>query len=183
MGRQVTVFKGSRRLAASTIDVVAPLVKQAMHDDPAASILIFRDESGEQIDLDLRGSAEEIAARYSDAPPPKAGPGRPKLGVTAREVTLLPRHWDWLNKQPGGASVTLRKLVETASKPSEASQKKASQEACYRFISVLAGNLPNFEEATRALYAGDSVKFKEMVAVWPMDVQVYAFKLSAEVWE
>lgn len=183
MARLVTAFKGSKRLAASTLDVVAPMVKQAMHDDPSASILIFRDDSGEQIDLDLRGSAEEIAARYADIPTPKAGPGRPKLGVTAREVTLLPRHWDWLNKQPGGASVTLRKLVEAASKPNEGSQRKTSKEACYRFISVLAGNLPNFEEATRALYAGDGSKFKEMVAVWPMDVQVYAFKLSANAWE
>ncbi len=183
MAKQVTAFKGSKRLAASTIDVVAPMVKQAMHDDPSASILIFRDDTGEQIDLDLRGSAGEIAARYSDTAKPKAGPGRPKLGVVAREVTLLPRHWEWLNRQPGGASVTLRKLVEAASKSGEGDQKRASQEACYRFISVLAGNLPNFEEATRALYAGDRATFQELIAAWPMDVQVYAFKLSENSWD
>ncbi len=182
MSRLVTAFKESKRLVAASIETVAPLVKQAMHDDPTTSILIFSDETGEQIDLDLRGSAEEIAARYSSTPNRKVGPGRPKLGVVAREITLLPRHWEWLNAQPGGASVTLRKLVEAASKLNSKSQRKSSQEASYRFIAVLAGNLDNFEEATRALYAGEQAKFRELISIWPMDIQIYALKLSQDAW-
>jgi len=108
------------------------------------------------------------------------GPGRPKLGVVAREVTLLPRHWDWLNAQPGGASVALRKLVETARRVNEDKDRvRQAQEAAYRFISTMAGNEPGFEEAARALFAGDERRFDEMTASWPIDVRSHARRLAA----
>lgn len=182
MGRQVTAFKGAKRLVSASIDVVAPMVKRAMHDDPSASILIFCDVTGEQLNLNLRGSEEQIADQYSDNAKPKAGPGRPKLGVVAREVTLLPRHWEWLGNQPGGASVTLRKLVDAASRPGETDPTQGSREACSRFLSTMGGNLTNFEEANRALLSGDRNAFRASVAAWPMDIQVYALKLAHEAW-
>ena len=108
------------------------------------------------------------------------GPGRPKLGVVAREITLLPRHWDWLNTQPGGASVALRKLVEQARHASEGKDRiRQSQEATYRFMVAMAGDRPGFEEATRALFAGDSDRFDREIASWPIDVRDHARQLAA----
>ena len=104
----------------------------------------------------------------------------PELGVVAREVTLLPRHWDWLAGQPGGASVTLRKLVEQARKDNEGKDRlRRAREAAYRFLSAMAGNLPGFEEAARALFAGHRDRFAAVVAPWPQDVREHAVKLAA----
>ncbi len=81
----------------------------------------------------------------TNQPAEPRGRGRPKLGVVAREVTLLPRHWDWLNAQPGGASVALRKLVEQARRANgDADRARAAREAAYHFMSAMAGDLPAF---------------------------------------
>ena len=126
----------------------------------------------------LAATDSKQAAVVTEAPP--RGPGRPKLGVVAREVTLLPRHWDWLNAQPGGASVALRKLVEEARRANEGKDRvRQSQEAAYRFMSVMAGNRPGFEEATRALFAGRAGRFDQLIEPWPEDVRHYARKLAA----
>ena len=95
------------------------------------------------------------------APAPR-GPGRPKLGVVAREITLLPRHWEWLAQQTGGASVAIRKLVDEARRATAttAIASASAQEAAYRFMSAMAGNLPHFEEAIRALFADDPRRFE-----------------------
>ena len=179
----ITAFQGLKRLAKGEKGTVAVDVKAALENDPSLSVLCFRDASGEQIDLDLRGSAADVTERYRLPDPPKATWGRQKLGVVAREITLMPRHWEWLAKQPGGASVALRKLVEWASKSAvDSDRRRASKDACSRFLSSVAGNLPNFEEATRALYAGNQDAFLEHVSAWPMDVQVYALRLSADGW-
>ena len=123
---------------------------------------------------------EEAVASASDGARPKpARPRPPKLGVVPREVTLLPRHWDWLAAQPGGASVALRKLVEQARRDNEVrDRKRERQEAAYLFMCSLAGNLPGFEEATRALYADDRKRYAEQVASWPEDVRNYALRLA-----
>ncbi|GGE26374.1 hypothetical protein GCM10011360_13440 [Primorskyibacter flagellatus] len=146
-------------------EIAHALLAQA---DP--QVLIFSDETGRETDLDLSGGAEAVAARYDEAP----RRGRPRLGVTAREVTLLPRHWDWLATQRGGASATLRRLVEAASKGDDAPRRR---DACYRFCSALAGNLPGFEEAMRALYAGDPAAFRAHAARWPEDLRAHALSL------
>src|SRR5690606_33996876 len=116
--RPHTAFLGNARLASGAAWEVAIAARRALDRDQAAAVLIFEDWTGRQVDFDLRGADEEIAARLKPAeePQPPRSPGRPKLGVVAREVTLLPRHWDWLGRQPGGASTTLRKLVEAASR-------------------------------------------------------------------
>ncbi len=185
-----TAFEGHRKLAAGALADVALAVKHAMAARGADPILVFQDVSGKQLDLDLSGNDAQVVARHAPAPdtiPPTPedadaaprGRGRPKLGVVAREVTLLPRHWDWLATQPGGASVALRKLVEQARRDNEAQDaQRQRQEAAYRFMSSMAGNLPGFEEATRALYADDREAYARQVAQWPQDVRDYAMHLA-----
>ncbi len=187
-----TAFDGQRLLARGALADVALSVKQAQAARADAAILVFDDQSGKQVDLDLRGGEADIRKRYQapaataapadDADTAEAAPrgrGRPKLGVVPREVTLLPRHWDWLAAQPGGASVALRKLVEQARRDNEArDQQRQRQEAAYHFMSSMGGNLPGFEEATRALYADDRAGFARQVAEWPRDVRDYAMALA-----
>ena len=171
-----TVFHGSARAATGTILEVAFFLK----DKPGGEFLTFDDSTGRQIDLDTRGTAKDISGRYLEASSPEPrGRGRPRLGVVAKEVTLLPRHWDWLSIQPGGASVALRKLVEQARHASgDHDRVRAAQEAAYRFISAMAGNLPGFEEASRALFAYDLRRFGELIATWPQDIRDYAIQLA-----
>jgi hypothetical protein len=163
-----TAFQGHARIAAGNLAEVASFLKNKRQGD----FLVF-DDAGCQIDLDLR----EV---QSDPPAdPARGRGRPRLGVVAREVTLLPRHWDWLNSQPGGASVALRKLVEEARRTrGDNDRVRAAQEAAYRFLSAIAGNLPGFEEALRALFAYDRRRFADLIAGWPQDIRDHAIQLA-----
>ncbi len=115
------------------------------------------------------------------APPPNRGPGRPKLGVVAREITLLPRHWEWLAQQTGGASVAIRKLVDEARRSGDDKNRtRHAQEAAYRFMSAMAGNKPHFEEAVRALFAPNPPAFKELIAGWPAGVRDHAADLAEQ---
>ena len=187
MTENFTAFEGQRRLATGPIAEVALAIKGSTR--PGASpIAIFSDSNGRPIDLDLRGSNTEVLARLSAMSPmitEEAGPseprgrGRPKLGVVAREVTLLPRHWEWLAAQPGGASVALRKLVEEARKANgDRDRHRAARDAAYHFMSAMAGNLPNFEEASRALFADDRRRFTSLIAAWPADIRDHVVKLA-----
>ena len=189
-----TAFDGHRLLASGPLRDVALAVRRAARAPDHAPILIFDDATGKSFDIDTRGSEREVLARLG--PPPSAAPdeataaeepsaprgkGRPRLGVVAREVTLLPRHWEWLNAQPGGASVALRKLVEEARR-TQAGQdgQRRAREAAYHFMSAIAGDLPGFEEATRALFAGDGERFAELLRDWPADVRDHAQRLAAD---
>lgn len=178
-----TAFTGDRRLASGALAQVALAVAAALRADPNQSILTFGDETGRQVDFDLRGSDAEIAARLApagaeEAPEKKAG--RPKLGVVAREVTLLPRHWEWLGEQPGGASVTLRKLVDAARKGQGVDPAAhRARAAADRFMSTMLGNQPGYEEASRALYGGDRARFVTLSEPWPADLRDHARRLAA----
>ena len=169
-----TAFAGHRRIASGTPREIVGAVKAAV--EAGESVLVFDDADAQAVEFDLRGDLEAVLARL--APPveeAKRGPGRPKLGVTAREVTLLPRHWDWLAGQPGGASVALRKLVEASLREAEGPDRvRKGREAAYRFMTAVAGDLPGYEEATRMLFAGDAVGFEAAVAGWPEGVREYA---------
>ena len=188
-----TAFEGSRRIASGALGHVALKTKEVVDRGEQAPVLIFDDVTGEQIEVDFRGAPEEVLKRLTgprDAAPDHPdggaprGPGRPRLGVVAREVTLLPRHWDWLNSQPGGASVALRKLVEEARRVNAGRDRvRRAREAAYGFMSAMAGNFPGFEEATRALFAGNSERFDKLVAPWPADVRDHARKLAAVAFE
>jgi hypothetical protein len=97
----------------------------------------------------------------------------------AREVTLLPRHWEWLSAQPGGASVALRKLVEEARRSNESQDRmRQAKETLYRFMSTLAGDEAGFEEASRALFAGDRKLFEALIRLWPRDLREHAGRLA-----
>jgi uncharacterized protein len=174
-------FAGKRRIAAGTLLDVALAAQAALAGERWAQVLIFDKDTSEPVDLDLRGTADDLRARFSAAPAPKR-PGRPKLGVVAREVTLLPRHWEWLATQPGGASVALRKIVEQAMRTSAgADGLRRAQESAYRFLSAMAGNEAGFEEAIRALFAGNRDRFEQIVEPWPPDIRDHARTLAAPV--
>ena len=183
--RTLTAFGGFERIAhGSREDVFAQMRQHA----GGAAILIFDDTSGALVDLDLREPTPDASASASASaePAPESAPrsvGRPKLGVVAREVTLLPRHWDWLSRQPGGASVALRRLVEEARRIHQGRDTvRESREATYRFMTAMAGSLEGFEEAARALFAGDHKRFAALVAPWPVDVSHYLQGLAAASW-
>lgn len=190
-----TAFAGHRLLARGRLADVAVAVHAAAARGGDAALLVFDDRSGQQIDLHLGGDAAAVAERYRDAPAGDGeacnraepagdaprGRGRPRLGVTAREVTLLPRHWDWLAAQPGGASVTLRKLIDQARKHGEAGmRRRLAREAAYRCLGALAGNAPGAEDATRALFAGDRDGYARRLEAWPADVRDYLLTLATD---
>jgi uncharacterized protein len=175
-----TLFGGTRRLAAGALEDVA--VAAARVAGQAESLLVFSDLNGNQIDLDLRGSEEQVRARYRASPAQAAAPrgrGRPRMGVVAREVTLLPDQWEWLASQPGGASVVLRKLVQEARRAGSTRERmRRAQERCYRVMVALAGDLPGFEEAARSLFAGDMRAFRTRAGRWPADVREHLLRLA-----
>ena len=186
-----TAFIGHQRLASGSLAEVALVVLKASKSSAAEPIVIFDDANGRPIDLNLRGAEREVVERLPRpapdveasaedlAAPEPRGRGRPKLGVVAREVTLLPRHWEWLGAQPGGASVALRKLVEVARRASgDRDRGRAARDAAYHFMSVMAGNLPGFEEASRALFADDRRRFAELIAGWPGDIRDHVVNLA-----
>lgn len=185
-----TSFDGYRRIASGPLRAVALTVKQAVESGASGPVLIFDDATGRSIDVDTRGRDEDVVARL---PIPKTHPdpsgtepsgeprgrGRPRLGVIPREVTLLPRHWEWLATQPGGASVALRKLVEAARRTHAPQDRaRAAQERAYHFMSAMAGDRPGFEEAMRALFANDRQRFTQLIASWPDDVRAHVLRLA-----
>ena len=175
----LTAFAGFERLARGGRQEVFAQLRQYTGSAP---LLIFDDISGALVDLDLREPAPAPAPEPIAAEAPRSV-GRPKLGVVAREVTLLPRHWDWLGRQPGGASVALRRLVEEARRIHHGRDSvREAREAAYRFMTAMAGSLEGFEEAARALFAGDRPRFAALVAAWPSDVSEYLQGLAAVSW-
>lgn len=165
------VFLGPDRVGSGALAEVAVAAKRAGGDRPR-NVLVFKVESGEIVDLDLQGSFSEVTARYARHVGPRRG--RPKLGVTAKEITLMPRHWDWLARQPGGASATLRRMIDAARKVSEpADRKLAARDATYRFMHAIAGDRPGFEEAARALFRGEEMKLQARIAAWPPDIRLH----------
>jgi hypothetical protein len=185
-------FEGDRCIASGDLHDVARAAKQKLDRRKDASILVFDGRNSGPVEIDLRGSLGDVLARLPDiaaadddaAPSAPRGPGRPKLGVVAREVTLLPRHWEWLARQSGGASVALRKLVEAARRTGEGGDRlREAQEAVYRFMSVMAGNRPHYEGAVRALFAGDCRGFEKLIAEWPVDVRDHTAKLAERAFD
>jgi hypothetical protein len=193
LSRPCAAFAGMRLIASGPLLEVALAAKRA-DEGKRGPVVVFDATSGAVIDLDLRGDRAQIERRLAarakqeagdgrlplSAPEKlKQGPGRPRLGVVPREVTLLPRHWEWLAAQPGGASAALRRLVDQARKSDGGeTEARARREAAYRFMMAMAGDLPGFEEAARALFGGDREQFLQHMAQWPEDVWRFAERLA-----
>ncbi len=192
MPRHAIAFAGPARIAAGDLPTVARALKAADRRGLARAPLVFDAETSEPIELDLRGSLAQVVARaealapaHGEQPAPAdsteeaRGPGRPRLGVIGREVTLLPRHWDWLAAQPGGASAALRRLVDRARvEHAGRDRQRRAQEAAYRFMTATLGDQPGFEEATRALFANDAGRFTACSRRWPADLRSHARALA-----
>lgn len=186
-----TAFSGVHCVATGDLHNVAGAVKRLIDQGAEPDILIFDDLTGDPIEVDFRGTLQAVLNRLPQpAAPESVAPGqevvrtagRPRLGVVPREVTLLPRHWEWLAAQPGGASVALRKLVEAASRANELKDRlRQAQEAAYRFMSAMAGNLPGYEEAVRALFADRPEQFGALTESWPTDVRDHARMFALRV--
>lgn len=183
---QATAFRDDVLLATGPLPDVALAVRADRERHSEATHLVFDDRTGRVIDLDLRGSDSEIVMRlaptYDSQGSVRAGRGRPALGVVPREVTLLPAQWDWLAAQGRNVSATLRRLVEDARR-AEAAQpsRRPAQEAAYRFATAMAGNLPGYEEAMRALFAGDATRFARQTEMWPSDIRDHSRRLAFPV--
>lgn len=181
-GQTFTAFLGNRLLAQGGIEAIA----SALTVDHQGAVLVLNDATGRPVDLDMRRGPEHAAMEHrnrtptpDEAPAQRPGRGRPRLGVVAREVTLLPRHWDWLARQPGGASAAIRRLVEEARRSGAADDEaRQRQDALYHAMSALAGDAPRFEDAARALFARDDAGFDTIVVTWPTDVAVYLARLA-----
>lgn len=186
--KQYLAFDAHTSLISGNLLTVAKHLKAHQESGNLTPVLIFDDDTGRQIDIDISGYDEDIIARFYEGAADDGGSeamkpskrGRPKLGVVGREVTLLPRHWEWLDGQRGGASGTLRRLIDQARKHnSQADEVRNAQDSTNRFISAIAGDLPGFEDATRALYSGNEAAFKEQVKHWPKDVRKQALKFAS----
>lgn len=184
-----TAFDGHRLVASGPLAEVALAAKQALDAGAQGPLLVFDDASSQPVEIDFRGTPKQVLARLArdtatPVPAASRGPGRPKLGVTAREVTLLPRHWDWLGRQPGGASATLRRLVEEARRAGHAKERaRLASEAADRFMRVMAGDLPGYEEAARAFWRGQRDAFAARIASWPRDVRDHLLRLATIAWD
>lgn len=177
MTRSLTAFAGDMWIGTGDEEEVRAAINALGQGAGIPAVLIFDDRTGRQVDIDLRDA--QARAALADIPQAR-GRGRPKLGVRPREVTLLPRHWEWLGQQPGGASVTLRRLVDAARKDSaERPGPRAARDAAYHFLTVMAGDRPGFEEAMRALYARDAAGFAARSESWPVAIRDHGRALAS----
>jgi hypothetical protein len=190
-----TAFETGAIVAQGPLPQVILAVKRRLGKADHSSVLIFSDDTGNTMDFNFQGSEKDVLKRLEvftgaggdgpgDSDPGNPGPGRPKLGVVSREVSLLPRQWEWLASQSGGASAVLRRLVDEArKKASEGMSIKQVQERAYKFLSVIAGDFPGYEEAIRALYKKDRKRFVTRIAEWPEDVKAHALALAGPAFE
>jgi len=177
-GQTWTAFVGQTLIASGPLAEVLRVLKARFDQGDPTMVLVFEDQSGKQFDFDLRGTLKQVLKRALPLRTPQPGPGRPKLGVISREVSLLPRHWRWLEQQPNGASAALRRLIERERRRQPAEQRaRQAVEAAGRFLSAMAGNLPGYEEATRALWAGNRGRFDDLIREWPRDIRAHAQRL------
>lgn len=164
-GAAYTAFLNDRRLASGSLTDILGAI--AAHGEGRRAI-VFDDATGELVKL---GRPEEIERASSGA----------LADVRDLRVSLLPRHAAWLAAQAGGPSAAIRRLVDAARRDGVGRDRQA-RDAAYRFLSMTAGDRPGFEEACRALYAGNSERFEQAARDWPADLRRYAQRLAGEGW-
>jgi hypothetical protein len=188
--RTYTAFAGDQIIISGALNPMLLRVKECLDAGEPRPVLIFEDQTGIQVDFDFSGTPEQVLvrlpshplfARSEATPRVPTGPGRPRLGVVSREVSLLPRHWEWLEQQPGGISGALRRLVEEARKRMPGKERaRLIREAASKFMWAMAGNLPGFEEASRALFAKNGERLQALMSNWPEDIRGHVQRLLAE---
>jgi hypothetical protein len=185
-GGTYAAFARDRLIASGGLQEMLRRTKEHIDRHGADGVLIFEDQTGAQIEFDFRGMPQDVLARLRSHPlfaagaaaAPRTGPGRPRLGVVSREVSLLPRHWEWLEQQPNGISAALRRLVDEARKREpDRERARRARDAAGRFMTVMAGDLPGYEEASRALYAGDRKRLEKLTKGWPRDIRRHLLRL------
>jgi predicted ester cyclase len=175
----LVAFLGPRRVATGPLREVLLVLKRRFDEQRSEQLLVLELETGRQLQLDLGGAVDEVLERAVSKQ--RRGPGRPRLGVTSREISLLPRHWEWLEQQSHGASGSLRRLVEHAMKLTPGKERaRRLRAALAQFLSAVAGDRPNYEEASRALFGGDMPRFEELIQRWPKDIRDYAVHLARQ---
>lgn len=175
----LTAFRRQQQIAHGTLSELLQQIQSANIKNE--TVFIFNDRSGKRLDIHANGDVASVLAVYPELAEPSAikSRGRPKLGVAAKEVTLLPRHWAWLATQPGGASATLRRLIDQARKTGEAADNKRQRhDRAYHFMYEIAGDLPDYEASLRALFADDEAAFTACIGSWPQDIRQYALRLA-----
>ncbi len=169
--RTYTAFLRDQQIAGGDLADVL----RAIGDAKTRSALVFADDSGDLVKLN---TAEDVAeALLSDALV-QTGSGSPPKPVSI-ELRLLPRHLDWLQAQPGGPSAAVRRLVDAARR-NDSGRARRRREAAYRFTSMMAGDFPGFEAATRALFAGCRAGFETATADWPAAIRDYGLSLAGD---
>lgn len=177
-----SAFRGARLFAQGALRDVLGKIKTRLDCDDS-DLLVFDNDTGAQVEFDLRGSLDEVLEREAPSEPTVTR-GRPKLGVISREVSLLPRHWDWLEQHPKGISAALRLLVDEARKREPHKERaRRARAAANRFMTAMAGNLAGYEEATRALFADDETRLKQLIQKWPKDVRTFVEQKAREACE
>lgn len=186
MDTTYTAFEGTKLVAQGTLSEVVLKIKKRLSKAAHSEALIFNDLTGGPVDFNFQGTEKDVQKRLSvfvsDKNPKEAtGPGRPRLGVVSREVSLFPAHWEWLASQPGGASATLRRLVEESrKKTADQTTVKQALERTHKFMSSVAGDFENFEEALRALYRKNRADFTKLIEKWPADIKAHVIKLLGD---
>ncbi|MDB5050547.1 MAG: hypothetical protein JWO30_3618 [Fibrobacteres bacterium] len=183
-----TAFEGHKLVSQGPLPEVILGIKRRIGKAENSSTLVFSDATGNTMDFNFQGTEKDVLKRLEvfvrEDGPESSGPGRPRLGVVSREVSLLPRQWEWLASQSGGASAVLRRLVDEAKKKSlEGNSIKQIQEKAYKFMFAVAGDLKGYEEAIRALYKKDKKNFLLQMEDWPHDVKAHALDLANPVFE
>jgi hypothetical protein len=180
-----TAFNNTDLFHQGDLSEVVLKIKDHIGKAENTTITVFSDATGKTIDFNFQGTKKDVQKRLdvfvseSSLTNTITGPGRPKLGVISREISLLPTHWEWLSTQPGGASAILRRLVDEARKKSlNTPSIKSIQEKTHRFISAIAGDLEGYEEVLRAMYRKDEDQFLIHMSSWPNDLKTHALFLS-----
>lgn len=179
--RSCTVFENDEVLLRGSETEVRQAVRRARAVRPLGKLIAFFDDNGEDFEVEYvpPGTADAIPEPLVEENLVRKA-GRPRLGVVAREVTLLPRHWEWLETQPSGPSAALRRLVESARRDSApADRTRRSVEATYRFLYTMVGNTAFFPELCRALFRRDWERFDAQLGSWvAWELGEYARMLS-----
>ena len=110
------------------------------------------------------------------------GPSEPRRGLPRGITAAAPL--GMAGTEPNGASAAIRRLVDEARKRDpEGERAREAATASSRFMSAIAGNMPGFEEASRALFAHDGARFADLISAWPGDIRAQLQRMAGPWFE